>query len=245
MNAPVLEPQFRDHAQQDFARSFGMWVFLSSELLFFGPLLYGYLYLRMHHPEATGMASRHTDMLLGTVNTAVLLTSSFCMALAGHAAQKGNDMRDRRRAARLLALTAALGIVFLAIKWAGVAYLAFLAWRFWTSGITPETIEARKARGGLVSSFIAGLTVTLGNPKTMIFYLAITPTIVDLKTITLADYAILAILTVAVLFVVLVPYLALAAKARWFLKSPRALKALNRTAAGFMMGAAAAIAARQ
>ena len=116
MNAPVLEPQFRDHAQQDFARAFGMWVFLSSELLFFGPLLFGYLVLRMHHPEATGMASRHTDMLLGTVNTAVLLTSSFCMALAGHAAQQGNDMRDRRRTVRLLALTALLGVVFLAIK---------------------------------------------------------------------------------------------------------------------------------
>lgn len=137
------------------------------------------------------------------------------------------------------------GMVFLAIKWAGVAYLAFLAWRFWTSGITPETVEARKAKGGLMSSFVAGLTVTLGNPKTMIFYLAITPTIVDLKTITLADYVILAMLTVVVLFVVLVPYLALAAKARWFLKSPQALKLLNRTAAGFMMGAAAAIAARQ
>lgn len=115
MNAPVLEPQFRDHAQQDFARSFGMWVFLSSELLFFGPLLLGYLYLRMHHPGATGMASRHTDMLLGTVNTAVLLTSSFCMALAGHAAQGGGS-EGRRRAARLLALTALLGVVFLAIK---------------------------------------------------------------------------------------------------------------------------------
>jgi cytochrome c oxidase subunit 3 len=115
MNAPVLEPQFRDHAQQDFARSFGMWVFLSSELLFFGPLLLGYLYLRMHHPAATGMGSRHTDMLLGTVNTAVLLTSSFCMALAGHTAQ-GGGMDGRRRAARLLALTALLGIVFLAIK---------------------------------------------------------------------------------------------------------------------------------
>ncbi|RWM97708.1 MAG: LysE family translocator [Mesorhizobium sp.] len=137
------------------------------------------------------------------------------------------------------------GMVFLAIKWAGVAYLAFLAWRFWTSGISPETVEARKGRSGLASSFIAGLTVTLGNPKTMIFYLAITPTIVDLKTITPADYGILVALTVVVLFVVLVPYLALAAKARWFLKSPRALKVLNRTAAGFMMGAAAAIAARQ
>ena len=85
--APVLEPQFGSLKQQDFARSFGMWVFLASELLFFGPLLLGYLYLRMHHPEATGMASRHTDMLLGTVNTAVLLTSSLLMALAGFALQ--------------------------------------------------------------------------------------------------------------------------------------------------------------
>jgi threonine/homoserine/homoserine lactone efflux protein len=137
------------------------------------------------------------------------------------------------------------GMVFLAIKWAGVAYLVFRAWRFWTSGISPETIEARKGKGGFVASFIAGLTLTLGNPKTMIFYLAITPTLVDLKAITLADYGVLVALTVTVLFVVLVPYLALAAKARWFLKSPRALKVLNRTAAGFMMGAAAAIAARQ
>ena len=109
---PVLEPQFGSHAQQDFARSFGMWVFLASELLFFGPLLLGYLVLRMHYPAATGMASRHTDMLLGTLNTAVLLTSSLLMALAGHAAQG----EERRRAARLLLATALLGIVFLAVK---------------------------------------------------------------------------------------------------------------------------------
>lgn len=145
-----------------------------------------------------------------------------------------------------LALVAqTFGMVFLVIKWLGVAYLAFLAWTFWTSGITPENIEARKGKGGLVSSFVAGLTLTLGNPKTMIFYLAITPTIVDLATITAADYGILVVITVLVLLVVLVPYLALAAKARWLLKTPRALKALNRTAALFMAGAAAAIAARQ
>ncbi|RVD33012.1 LysE family translocator, partial [Mesorhizobium sp. M4B.F.Ca.ET.019.03.1.1] len=93
------------------------------------------------------------------------------------------------------------GMVFLAIKWAGVAYLAFLGWRFWTSGITPETVEARKGKGGLAASFLAGLTVTLGNPKTMIFYIAITPTIVDLKAVTLADYGILVTLTVLVLLV--------------------------------------------
>jgi threonine/homoserine/homoserine lactone efflux protein len=137
------------------------------------------------------------------------------------------------------------GTVFLVVKWLGVAYLAWLAWSFWSSGISAEKVEARKGRSGAVASFLAGLAVTLGNPKTMIFYLALTPTLVDLQAITLADYGILAVCTIAVLLVVLVPYLLLAAKARWFLASPRALKALNRTAAGFMMGAAAAIAFRQ
>lgn len=145
-----------------------------------------------------------------------------------------------------LALVAqSFGLVFLAIKWLGVAYLVYLAWNFWTSGITPETVEAKKGKGGLLASFLAGLTVTLGNPKTMIFYLAITPTVVDLHSLTLGDYGILVAITVAVLMIVLVPYLLLASKARWFLKTPRALKLLNRTAAGFMVGAAAAIAVRQ
>lgn len=137
------------------------------------------------------------------------------------------------------------GMVFLLIKWAGVAYLAWLAWSFWRIGITAETVQARKGRGGLVASFLAGYAVTIGNPKTMIFYLAVTPTIIDLTAISAADYGLLLILTAVVLMVVLVPYLALAVKARWFLATPRALKALNRTAAVFMAGAAAAIAARQ
>ncbi len=136
------------------------------------------------------------------------------------------------------------GTIFLVIKWAGVAYLAYLAWGFWTSGISAEKIEAKKSRGGALSSVVAGLTVTLGNPKTMLFYIALTPTLVDLHTITLADYSILAALTVLVLLVVLVPYLALAARARGLLASPRALKRLNRTAAAFMAGAALAIAGR-
>ncbi len=144
-----------------------------------------------------------------------------------------------------LALVAqSFGLVFLAVKWLGVAYLAFLGWRFWTSGITPEAIEARAGKGGLFSCFLAGLTLTLGNPKAMIFYLAITPTVIDLKGVTAVSYFVLVAITVATLTVVLVPYLVLASRARWFLRSPRALKRLNRTAATFMMGAAVAIAAR-
>jgi threonine/homoserine/homoserine lactone efflux protein len=136
------------------------------------------------------------------------------------------------------------GMVFTAIKWFGVLYLAWLGWRFWREGITPENVEAGKARGGLFSSFLGGLTLTLGNPKTMVFYLAITPTVIDLKSITPSDYAILVVITAVVLTISLMPYLVLASRARWFLSSPRALKMLNRTAATFMVGAAAAIAAR-
>jgi cytochrome c oxidase subunit 3 len=109
---PPLAPQYNTHAQQAFAATFGMWVFLASELLLFGPLLFGYVYLRLRFPEACAHASRHTDFVLGTANTAVLLTSSFLMALAALAADAG----QRRRAARLLLATAALGLVFLVIK---------------------------------------------------------------------------------------------------------------------------------
>ncbi|MGD9913200.1 MAG: LysE family translocator [Rhizobiaceae bacterium] len=137
------------------------------------------------------------------------------------------------------------GTVFLIIKWLGVAYLGWLAWTFWTSGITAEKVTAKKGRADAFSSALAGLMVTLGNPKTMVFYLALTPTLVDIAHLTAADFGVLVFCTIVVLLVVLVPYLALAAKARWLLQTPRALKALNRTAATFMAGAAVAIAARQ
>ncbi|WP_420962912.1 LysE family translocator [Brucella sp. IR073] len=138
----------------------------------------------------------------------------------------------------------AFGTAFLVIKWLGVAYLAWLAWTFWNAGITAEKIEAKKASGGAFSSFMAGLLVTLGNPKTMIFYLALAPTLVDLQHLTFSDYGGLVACTVVVLLVVLVPYLILAAKARMLLQAPRALKRLNRTAAAFMAGAALTIAMR-
>lgn len=136
------------------------------------------------------------------------------------------------------------GTLFLIIKWVGVAYLAYLAYVLWTSGISAERIEAKRSSGGALSAVIAGLTLTLGNPKTMLFYIALTPTLVDLDKINFTDYSILAGLTVVVLLIVLIPYLALAAKARGLLASPSALKRLNRTAALFLAGAALAIARR-
>ena len=92
--------------------AFGMWVFLTTETLFFGVLFFTYAAMRFAHPAAFAAASRHTDVVMGTLNTAVLLTSSVTMALAVEAAEIGRA----RIAARLMTATLALGIVFLAIK---------------------------------------------------------------------------------------------------------------------------------
>mgnify|MGYP003571183893 CR=1 FL=1 len=144
----------------------------------------------------------------------------------------------------LAVVAQSFGLVFLAVKWAGAAYLAWLAYRFWTAGIVAETVTAETGRGGLMASFVSGVTITLGNPKTMVFYLAITPSVIDLAAVSASDYAVLAGLTALVLIVVLVPYLALAAHARTLFARPAALRWLNRTAATFLGGAAAAIALR-
>jgi threonine/homoserine/homoserine lactone efflux protein len=144
----------------------------------------------------------------------------------------------------LAVLAQTFGTAFLIIKWIGVLYLAWLAWKLWTAGIIGQNVVALARREKPWASALAGWTLTLGNPKTMIFYLAITPTIIDIKTVTVAEAAVLIAITAATLLVVIIPYLVLAAKARGLFAQPRALKAINRTAAAFLGGAAAMIALR-
>ncbi len=134
--------------------------------------------------------------------------------------------------------------VFLLVKIGGALYLAFLAWKFWNSGITVTEARADTGTRDGLASFLAGLALTLGNPKTIVFYLAITPVVIDLQSVGVADFAVLALVTVIVLYTVLLPYLALAAQARAALGNPRALKFLNRTAALAMAAAAGWVVAR-
>lgn len=144
-----------------------------------------------------------------------------------------------------LALVAqSFGTLFLVIKWLGVAYLAWLAFSLWTRGVAAGAVTPERARDGAGASFVAGLLVTLGNPKVMVFYLAIMPTIIDIGTVTAGEFGILLALTAMILILVMTPYLALAARARWLLATPRALRFLNRMAAGFLAAAAATIAVR-
>ncbi|BCH53057.1 LysE family translocator [Agrobacterium vitis] len=132
---------------------------------------------------------------------------------------------------------------FLIIKFAGTLYLAYIAWKLWTAGLLPQNIEARKS-AGVIASFLSGLFVTLGNPKTMLFYVALVPTLIPLEAIGPADYGLLVGTTFVVLMAVLIPYILLAAKARLLLKQPSALKLLNRAAASILAGTAAYIATK-
>jgi len=108
----ALAEQFRDLEQQREASSLGMWVFLVTEIMFFGGLFMVYTVARAMHPAGFAQASRHLDVTLGGTNTAVLISSSLTMALAVYASQVGR----RRMLAGFLALTIALGCVFLVIK---------------------------------------------------------------------------------------------------------------------------------
>ena len=102
--------QFSSAAERRDASRLGMWVFLATEGLFFGPLFFGYVHARFVHHEAFVSASHDMHFWLGTANTAILLTSSLFMALAVERAREGRAIRN------LLLLTALLGIAFLCIK---------------------------------------------------------------------------------------------------------------------------------
>jgi cytochrome c oxidase subunit 3 len=109
---PALAHHFDDLEQQQEAATLGMWVFLATEVVFFGGLFLAYIVYRTWYPEAFSAASHHLDVPLGAVNTAVLITSSLTMALAVHAAQIGH----RRSLIIFLLVTTVLGLVFVGIK---------------------------------------------------------------------------------------------------------------------------------
>lgn len=145
--------------------------------------------------------------------------------------------------AGLSAIAETFNHVFIAIKWLGVVYLLYLAWKMWTA--SPDTSEAQlpEARSSL-KLFLAALSVALGNPKIMMFYIALLPSIIDIHAITTLGWVELVACQFLVLMTVNISWMLLAGKARGFLKSRRAVRIANRVSAGAMASAAAAIATR-
>jgi cytochrome c oxidase subunit 3 len=109
---PALQHHFENMEQQREAGTLGMWVFLVTEIMFFGAMFFAYTLYRTEYPEAFASASNHLSLPLGAINTVVLILSSFTMALAVYSAQTGK----RRGQIICLALTLVLGLTFLGIK---------------------------------------------------------------------------------------------------------------------------------
>ncbi len=143
----------------------------------------------------------------------------------------------------LASIAGSFQLVFAIIKWVGVGYLVFLAWSMWTA---PTEISADDLpdRGSAWKMFAAGMAVTLGNPKIMVFYLALLPTILDLGRLTVVGWGELVATMLAVLIVIDGVWVLMAAQARQLLRSPQATRAANRCGAGIMAAAAAAIASK-
>ena len=107
-----LRHHFADMEQQKESSELGMWLFLITEILFFGGLFTAYLVFRLAYPHAWETGSEHMNFWLGTTNTVVLLCSSLTMAIAVRCAQTGN----RKLIVLFLLLTILMGIGFLGIK---------------------------------------------------------------------------------------------------------------------------------
>ncbi len=134
-------------------------------------------------------------------------------------------------------------LAFVVVKWVGVAYLAWLAWKMWTAPVAVRD-GAMPREDSPAKLFLAGMAVTLGNPKIMMFYLALLPTIIDLGSVTILGWVELTLTMALVLIAIDLTWVLAAAQARRLLKSERAMRIANRISAGTMAGAAAAIATR-
>jgi cytochrome c oxidase subunit 3 len=125
-HASELQHQFADLDQQKDAARLGMWIFLATEVMFFGGVLMAFAVFRSLHLAEFRAGCEHQNVLLGTINTVVLICSSLTMALAVHAA----EMRNRASLTRFLLLTMGLGTAFLVIK-------GFEYHHDWVEGLVP------------------------------------------------------------------------------------------------------------
>jgi threonine/homoserine/homoserine lactone efflux protein len=145
----------------------------------------------------------------------------------------------------LAAIATWFGPVFVVVKWAGALYLLYVAWQFWSAKPGTEQTGAKRDPSAW-KTFLSGFALTMGNPKTIVFYLALLPTVVPLdRPITPLGFLELTAIVIVVLLAIGCAYAALAAVARDFFTSSRALRNLNRTAGVIMASAAAFVVARE
>ncbi|AUY25696.1 MAG: LysE family translocator [Mixta calida] len=135
--------------------------------------------------------------------------------------------------------------LFTLINWAASLYLCWLAWQFWRYQPQAVDIDQRATRKELASAWFSGLTITLGNPKTIAFYLAILPLVISLDNVSLQMWGMMLVpLTIFVLLSVGAVFILAALKIRHFLTSAEAQRLLFRSTGLIMLLAAIGMVAK-
>jgi threonine/homoserine/homoserine lactone efflux protein len=143
----------------------------------------------------------------------------------------------------LAALARTAATAFVVIKWIGVAYLLYLAWKLWSAPARRVDVADTGREHGW-RAFLASLLLTLANPKTILFFLALLPTVIDLASMNLVRFVEISAVMCVVLPAVLGVYAVLAARARELFTTPKAVRRLNRSSGVAMAGAAIVVATR-
>ncbi|WP_170936922.1 MULTISPECIES: LysE family translocator [Rhodomicrobium] len=143
----------------------------------------------------------------------------------------------------LAALALALGAAFILIKIGAVAYLLYLAWSLWTAPVTEASAEEAPAPSGR-AGIVTGLLVSLSNPKALVFFSAVVPSILPIQNLSLPDFALVIAASSLTFIVVFGAWALLAAKARAFLGRTANRRAINRGSALLIAGSAVAVASR-
>ena len=144
----------------------------------------------------------------------------------------------------LAALAHTAQTLFVVVKYAGAAYLLYLAYRLWTAPVANTAAPVIDSGQQPLQLFLGSLALTLANPKTMIFFLALLPTVVRLEVLTLLGFVEIVLAIAIVLPVTLGAYVLLAARARQMFKSATAVRRINRGTGAAMACAAVAVATR-
>lgn len=142
----------------------------------------------------------------------------------------------------LFALALALGPLFSVVKWLGICYLIWLAWKMWSAPPKSVVLASVKGEGWRLLSF--GLLMPFGNPKAIGFYVALLPTIIDVTQISVHIAVPFGLIIVFVWAAVLAGYALAAQRAGRLLTSERGQRWLNRTSAVTLIGVAGTAAAR-
>lgn len=131
--------------------------------------------------------------------------------------------------------------IFLAVRYGGAAYLLWMAWKLWRAPLHTIELPNRSAGQGAWTAFFSSFSLTLSNPKAILFFLSIMPLVVPINRIGLSSYAVIAVMMALILGPVMAVWAVLADRARRLFRSGRAVARLNKGSAMLMAGAAAVV----